>query len=120
MKIHPLIRKLYLYVVSGIGLILVVIGSVQLVNLALKVYIFKAADKYYAYPIAAPAPVTGKGGESAAVQPSEEQLQAYQDNQTRSNRQSTASNAIAMIIVGAPLYAYHWYVIRKDKEEAES
>ncbi len=119
MKIHPLIRKIYLYAVSGIGLILVVIGCVQLVNLGLKVYIFKAADKYYNYPMAQPAPA-GKGVESTAVQPSEEQLQAYQDKQTRSNRESTAANAIAMIIVGVPLYAYHWYVIRKDKEEAES
>lgn len=120
MRIHPLIRRLYLYAVSGIGLMLVVIGCVQLVNLGLKVYVFKAADKYYAYPMAQPAPVTGKGGESTVAQPSEGELQAYQDNQTRSSRQSTASNAIAMIIVGAPLYAYHWYIIRKDKEEVES
>jgi hypothetical protein len=120
MKSHPLIRKLYLYVVSGIGLMLVVIGCVQLVNLGLKVYVFKAADKYYAYPMSQPAPIASKGGESVVAQPSEEQLQAYQDNQTRSNRQSSASNAIAMIIVGAPLYAYHWYIIRRDKEEAES
>jgi hypothetical protein len=120
MKIHPLIRRLYLYAVSGIGLMLVVIGCVQLVNLGLKVYVFKAADRYYNYPMTQPTPITGKGGETAVSQPSEEQLQTYQDDQTRSNREANASNAIAMIIVGAPLYSYHWYVIRKDKEEAEN
>ena len=47
-----LIRKIYLYLFSLIGLVLVVIGCVQLVNLGLKAYIFTAADQYYSYPIA--------------------------------------------------------------------
>ena len=42
-------------------------------------------------------------------------MQAYQNEQTKSQRESTAANALAMIIVGIPLYLYHWRVIKKDK-----
>ena len=54
-KKMSLIRKIYLYLFSLIGLVLVVIGCVELVNLGLKAYIFTAADQYYSYPVAAPA-----------------------------------------------------------------
>ena len=115
-----LIRRIYLYLFSFIGLILVIIGCVQLVNLGLKAYIFKAADQYYSYPV--PTPVSADGNmkgttTSVPTTPTDAQLQAYQDEQTNSNRESTAANAIAMIIVGVPLYYYHWRVIQKDKEK---
>jgi hypothetical protein len=43
-------------------------------------------------------------------------MQAYQDEQTKSQREQTAASALAMIIVGVPLYLYHWRVIKRDKE----
>ena len=112
-----LIRKIYLYLFSLIGLVLVVIGCVQLVNLGLKVYIFTAADQYYTYPVAAPAsPVDKNASTTISVQPTDAQMKAYQDQQTKSQRENTAAEALAMIIIGVPLYLYHWRVIRKDKE----
>src|SRR3989344_5972066 len=43
------IRRVYLYLTSLIGLILVLIGTTQLVNLALKTWVFtKADDNFYA------------------------------------------------------------------------
>ena len=116
-----LIRKIYLYLFSLIGLVLVVIGCVQLVNLGLKAYIFTAADQYYSYPMAAPAPVPQAGknvSTTVPAGPTDAQLQVYQAQQTKSQRESTAAQALAMIIVGAPLYLYHWRVIKKDKEVA--
>jgi hypothetical protein len=114
-----LIRKIYLYLFSLIGLVLVVIGCVQLVNLGLKAYIFTVADQYYNYPVAAPVPQSGKNvSTTTPTEPTDAQMQAYQDKQTKSQRESTAANALAMIIVGAPLYLYHWRVIRRDKEVA--
>jgi hypothetical protein len=112
-----IIRKIYLYLFSLIGLVLVVIGCVQLVNLGLKAYIFTAADQYYTYPVAAPAqPMDKNASTTILAQPTDAQMQAYQDKQTTSQRESTAADAIAMIIVGVPLYLYHWRVIKKDKE----
>lgn len=131
-----LIRKIYLYLFSLVGLVLVVIGCVQLVDLTLKAYVFTAADQYYAYPVTLPAPVDKNStttncektfsessgtcaivAQTSNVTPSDAQMKTYQDVQTRSNRERTASNALAMIIVGIPLYYYHWRIIKKDKEE---
>ena len=112
-----LIRKIYLYLFSLIGLVLVVIGCVQLVNLGLKAYIFTAADQYYNYPVAAPVSLIGKSASSTVpAEPTDAQMQAYQDEQTKSQREQTAASALAMIIVGVPLYLYHWRVIKRDKE----
>jgi predicted cobalt transporter CbtA len=111
-----LIRKIYLYLFSLVGLVLVIIGCVNLVNLALKAYVFTAADQYYSYPVA-PAPADKSATTTVPATPSDAQVKAYQDMQTKSSRESTAANALAMIIVGIPLYYYHWRVIQKDKEK---
>jgi hypothetical protein len=112
-----LIRKIYLYLFSFIGLALIVIGCVQLVNLGLKAYVFTAADRYISYPIPAPASPAGANAPTTApAQPTDAEMQTYQNEQTTNQREQTAANALAMILVGVPLYLYHWHVIRKDKE----
>jgi methionine salvage enolase-phosphatase E1 len=118
MNKYPLIRKIYLYLFSLIGLVLVVVGSVQLVNLALRIFIFTSADKYYEYPMARPVMPEASGTKTVILQPNQAEVEAYQKNQLTSQRQRDATNALAMIIVGLPLYIYHWGVIKKDKEDA--
>lgn len=117
---HPLIRKIYLYLFSLIGLVLIVVGGVELVNLALKSFIFTGADKYYIYPSARPAalPETGGAKSAGVLEPSEADVSAYQKNQLASQRQRDTSNALAMIIVGLPLWLYHWSAIKKEKDNA--
>ncbi|MBI5019261.1 hypothetical protein HZB58_03235 [Candidatus Gottesmanbacteria bacterium] len=44
MKIN--VRLIYLYLFSFVGLLTVVIGSVRLVDLGLKVFVFPDADRY--------------------------------------------------------------------------
>ncbi len=124
MNKYPLIRRIYLYLFAFIGLVLITIGCVRLVGLGLKTYIFKEADIYYNYPMAKPAPIpadsTGslqEAGTTTAREPSEKEVKAFEEKQRRSNRQREAAESIAMIIVGLPLYFYHWRVIRRDKEQ---
>ncbi len=50
MERKELIRTIYLYLFSLVGLVLVVIGLVQLVDLGLKAYVFTKADQYIRYP----------------------------------------------------------------------
>jgi hypothetical protein len=38
----------------------------------------------------------------------------YRKNDLSSRRQRQASTAIAMIVVGAPLFFYHWRLARKE------
>ncbi len=118
MNKYPIIRKIYLYLFALIGLSLVVIGGVKLVSLGLKTYVFTKADIYYEYPAARPVKVAPVEGEkNAELQaPSKEEVEKFQENQRTSQRHRDAAESLAYIIVGAPLYFYHWRMIRKDKE----
>lgn len=118
MNKYPLIRKIYLYLFALIGLVLITIGCVRLVGLGLKTYIFTKADIYYEYPMTRPkiAPIEGEKPEEFQ-QPTKEELEEYQNKQQTSNRQREAAESLAFIIVGLPLYLYHWSVIKKDKKE---
>lgn len=121
MNKYPLIRKIYLYLFALIGLVLITIGCVRLVGLGLKTYIFTKADVYYEYPMARPiksAPIEEIKTEEFQ-QPSKEEIDAYQEKQKTANRQKEAAESLAFIIIGLPLYLYHWRIIRGEKEVSE-
>lgn len=107
------IRLLYLYLFSFIGLIIAVIGTIQIVDLGMKVYIFKDADKYD-YPRTMKIDPNGK--EVELTEKEIEERKALQEKETTRNRQRQASNAIAMLLVGIPLYKYHWNTIKKENK----
>jgi len=105
MEKSSLIRTIYLYTFSLIGLVLIVMASVNLISLGLKTFIFTEADQdYYARP--APLPEEG-AGESTVEEPKIDYL--------KSQRQRELAQSIAMLLVGIPLYLYHWRVIKKEK-----
>ena len=112
------IRKIYLYLFSLIGLVLITIGGVQLVGLFLKTYIFTKADMYYEYPMARPVKPALIDGETKedVQQPSKEEVEKFQNDQRSSQSQKDAAGALAMIIVGLPINWYHWGKIKIDKE----
>ena len=140
------IRLVYLYLMATVGLVVLVIGCVTIIQLLLKIYIFTNADSdYYAYNTP-PALYLDSAkttqqveevrdcGEKCAFSDSEKQLisawlmdyQTWQQNQgsgkfdqRSASRERDAARAIAMILVGLPLWMYHWSVIKKDKKEQE-
>lgn len=119
MERKELIRTIYLYLFSLVGLVIVVIGLVQLVDLGLKAYIFTKADVIITYPQAPM--IKSVTGEPTTL--SSEELSAYnrsqeeaQQKQKESERARTASNSLALLIVGVPLFLYHWKMIQRDKQ----
>lgn len=136
------VRTVYLYLFALVGLAITVIGAVMLVNLALKTWIFTKADTGYNYVERPPALVVEKD-EALVValadcdegcdltEQQQEQIKMWledyewwQNNQkdqqvdyTARTRQRQASTAISMIIVGLPLYLYHWAVIKRDRKK---
>lgn len=102
------VKKIYIYLFSAVGLILVIIGGVQLIDLGLKTWVFTKADIYYNYP--APKVVSDKGQE--IQEPDPKAVEEYQKNDLVSRRQRQASIALSMIIIGAPLFLYHWSLAR--------
>lgn len=100
------IRLLYLYLFSFVGLLIAIIGSVQLVDLGLKTYVFKVSNyTYYSEPR-----LEGKN------QLSVEEMEARNKKQEDNQRKRQVSNSLAMILVGTPVYLYHWKTIEKEKK----
>ena len=121
MERKELIRWIYLYLFSAIGLVITVIGAVRIVDLGLKVYLFPKAEKNYYYPEPIRS-VTPDGKE--LNQPTAEELEKQKQEQMKaekenreSQRQRDAAGSVAMILVGAPLYFFHWKTIQEDKRK---
>lgn len=145
---HPLVRTIYLYLFTLVGLALISFGAVRLVNVGLKLFVFtKADDQYHDMrkpPLIMPRPFGEEITEEdfvAAIEKCEEQcelneiqqrqlsnwLRDYRDWQNQpkvdfkmQQRQRESASALAAIIVGLPLYLYHWGIIRKEKHTTQS
>ncbi|MBU1046106.1 hypothetical protein KJ616_03250 [Patescibacteria group bacterium] len=134
---YPLIRTIYLYLFTLVGLALLISGTVRLVDMGLKALIFTEADYYLRTEMPPMAPIAldeiGELQEGAPL--SQEQLllidnwlkdyQAWQDKTGGSNglvssRQRDASTSISLILVGLPLYLFHWSIIRRETKNKES
>lgn len=138
-KKNTLIRTIYLYTFSLVGLVLVVIGGVQLVDMGLRAWVFTQADEEQRiWQKQPPMPViTEKRVETAVKEGKienltedekmamEQWLASYgtwkQQQETfdpvTSQRHRDAASALSFILVGLPLYLYHWRVIKREKAE---
>ncbi len=113
MKVN--IRLIYLYLFSFVGLLVTVIGCIRLVDLGLKVYVFKGADRFSYYP--SPKMVTEPGQPTMTAEEEkqyEQEMRQSQEEDTKRQRQRDTAGALAMIVVGTPLYIYHWKTIQKE------
>lgn len=110
------IKKLYLYVASLIGLILIIVGAVRLVDLGLKTWVFTKADESI-YNVCERPRVVQPEGEKAVKPLSEEECAERNAQEQTSRRQRDAANSIAFLLVGAPVWYYHWNRVKEDKAD---
>ncbi len=102
------LKKAYLYLVSVISLVIAVIGAIMLINLGLKAWVFTKADQSY-YATVCPMSPDGKNV------PCDQNQLIQQDKDNRSSqRQNTAAQALAMIVVATPVWLYHWKLAKKE------
>jgi hypothetical protein len=111
--LNPIIRTIYLYLFTLVGLAMLVTGTARMVDLGLKMWVFTQADNSYSCPAQMPT-IDGKPADPTYVKATCEEEQA---RYVTSSRQQQASSSLGMIIVGFPLYLYHWLVIKKDRKE---
>lgn len=107
------IKKIYLYAVSLIALVIMVIATITLINLGLKTFVFTKADvDYYSKPI----PCDQRVEESNLKQLACDYEQEVKDNEDRrlGDKQREVSNSLAMLIVAIPVFYYHWKLARKE------
>ncbi|MDD4290157.1 MAG: hypothetical protein PHH83_02665 [Patescibacteria group bacterium] len=133
----PWIRIVYLYLMTTIGLIVFVIGSITMLNSVLKTFVFKKADmNYYSRPselylansekqvtiIKECSDLTVQDKEMIDMWLADYQNWKKIDEgnmQITSQRQRNFSNSIAMIVIGFPLYFIHWNIIKKERKKDE-
>lgn len=135
---HSIIRTIYLYLFALVGLALLITGFVRFIDMGLKMYVFTKADEpekirqsyYYSGPIPIAKIETYQESEELTEEEKlilKDFLADYQEWQEKeekidylaSRRQREASSNLAMILVGLPLYLYHWRLIRKETKEKE-
>jgi hypothetical protein len=111
----PWLKKTYLYLVSLVALIITVIGLIMLLNMALKTWVFPKADQtYYSYP-ACPKTVSGPDAKlDDCTQEQLEQQKKFDEANRIAQKQRDAAQALAFIIVGAPVWWFHWRIARKE------
>jgi hypothetical protein len=132
-----LIRTIYLYLFSVVGLVLVVIGAVGMIDLGLKATVFPQADRQRAWMARTP-PSPPFGGEQAGVPDSSlapkeraalaewsAQYREWQEREMkidpiRAQRERDAARDLALLAVGLPLYVGHWRTIRREVSSWET
>lgn len=127
------IRTVYLYLFSLVGLVMMIIAGVSFIDMALRTFVFTQADEQERLFQKQPPLPHGierveelkqpqsslSEAEKATVSQWLEDYRRWQNESDRidpvtAQRQRKASTNLAMIIVGAPLFLYHWSVIRKE------
>lgn len=133
------IRWVYLYLFALLGLVLITIGSVQLVGLGLRTFVLTEADAemrmhYAPEPPMRMAPERLERLENdTTLDP--ETIRALRQwagdyermaearatiDPVKSRRQRDAAGAIALLLVGLPLYFYHWRIISRERQSGDT
>ena len=134
MEKGSLIRTIYLYLFALLGLILLIISGIHFLDLGLRAFVFTQAEKQQKINYMRPPTLyslekleslkLGDQGLSKSEKLQVQQMiQSYQKwkkqtekvNPIISQRQREASSSLAMILIGLPLYFYHWTVIKKER-----
>ncbi len=138
MKHYPLIRTIYLYLFALLGLVLLIIGGVRFVDMGLKAFVFTKAEEeqrlaykqpsYIPYPVQQIEKLQEEEGLSEEEKVTIRQwLADYKDWEERrsqidpvtARRHRDASLNLALILIGLPLYLYHWQIIKKETKNKE-
>ncbi len=135
---HSIIRTIYLYLFALVGLALVISGFVKFIDMGLKMYVFTKAEeperiqqKYYystPIPVARLEAYQGEGDltedEKATLKSLIANYKEWQEEENKidyltSRRHEQASGNLSMLLVGLPLYLYHWRIIKRETKEKE-
>ncbi len=143
MKKYTLVRTIYLYIFALLGLVLLIIGSVNFLNMGLKAFIFTQADeesRILSKQMPAPFSVLkieniqqdieeGKDiclseEEKTGIESWLADYNTWKESRSKvdpitARRHRDASLNLSLILIGLPLYLFHWRIIKKETEEKE-
>lgn len=112
------IKKVYLYLVSLVSLIILIVASIMLINMALKTWVFPKADTDIYYPTMVDCASYSEDLKKTAPECNDpaftEKEEARQKGNRAAQKQRDAAQALAMIFVATPVFLYHWKLARKE------
>ncbi|HSR88802.1 MAG TPA: hypothetical protein VLK22_00175 [Candidatus Udaeobacter sp.] len=124
------IKNLYFYLVSFVALMILVFSTSDIINIALKTWVFTQADKniYYSIPMVCADLTTT----TVAVRPGpdntittmpkeqcekQNEINAKQQEASRlAQKQMSVVRDISLIVVAIPLFIFHWRILRRKDE----
>jgi hypothetical protein len=135
-KLNSFVRTIYLYFFAFVGLALLTIGAVRFVDMGLRAFVFTKAEElqrlYHGMPPPYPPISLEKLQEVEELSPEEKALikqwlADYEDWRERrakidpiiARRHRDASINLAMILIGLPLYLFHWRIIKMEAKGKE-
>lgn len=104
------LRNVYLYLVSFVALMMILIGLIFTVQNITDVLF---PTNYYYEPL----PIEKSTGMT------EKEIKAYEENQKvneqnqRMQSKKNVAKSVAVVLVALPTFAYHWRKIEKEKKE---
>ena len=111
-----LIKTIYFYLVSFVALMMVTFATANLINVLLKTYVFTLADQdYYSVPAMVCVPEKADASSTAECLKNEKINQEQAEKNRKAQKQRDLVNDISMIVVGIPLFAFHWNYARKKE-----
>ncbi|MFH1534031.1 MAG: hypothetical protein ABID64_03805 [Nitrospirota bacterium] len=136
-KKTSMIRKVYLYLVTAITIIVLLIGFIGLINLLLKEYVldvkgYQETERYWeceepvdmymkeemamSDPVAVPVVTEEVGMTDEEMDECIAETREQREMQRMNDLKRDLAQYLAMILVALPLYLYHWGVIKKENE----
>jgi hypothetical protein len=133
-----LIRNIYLYLATFVGLVMMIVASVNLIQLGLKTWVFPLAENQYDYNALPPTPYGIKEPSKLTLQNSTttsltiEDRQAFEqwkqdykiwDDQNKKidrkavQKQYDAVQFSSLLFVGLIIFLSHGYILRRDKKQ---
>lgn len=125
-----IIKSLYFYLVSFVALMMIVFSAADLINTALKTWVFTEADKnFYSIPdmcgsINGMTPLGMRQDSTTNTDTIREDCkkqneinEKQQETNRIAQRQMNIVRDISLIVVGIPLFLIHWRILRRKDED---
>ncbi|MFH1657597.1 MAG: hypothetical protein ABH919_03955 [bacterium] len=117
---NRIIKSIYFYLVSFVALMMIVFSTANMIDVALKTWVFTSADGdiYYGMSCIQPT-MESDSSPKFSVEDCERQKEESRIQQEKAKvaqRQRDIVRDISMIAVGVPLFLVHWKIVRRKDE----
>ncbi len=117
-KFKKIIRTIYLYSFSAVGVIVFMVGSIWMLNVVMKTYIFPLEhySDYYWQCDEKVSPYDYNGNEREITEEDQAEYDECIEVVDSDARKRDLAGGLSNVIVGLPIWLYHWRVIQRKED----